>query len=249
MASSSGGMAEMIEDGVHGYVIDPHDDAALADRILSAVSDKSKLQSISTAAIARAQELTEPDTTACRMEANYENQESRMSVNTDHSPLVSVIIPFYNQSTTLLETLESVRASRYPHLEIDRGERRVDKPRLHASCLIPLKAVVKVDKPNGGLSSARNAGIRASKGAYFLPLDSDDLLHPDYIRKAVDALEARPELGYVTCYTRNFEALEDALLSRWICGKTHALSQYQWQMQQCLPADSFLINPVAMMSV
>jgi glycosyltransferase involved in cell wall biosynthesis len=34
-----------------------------------------------------------------------------------------------------------------------------------------------ISKENGGLSSARNAGITISKGEYILPLDADDILH------------------------------------------------------------------------
>ena len=75
-----------------------------------------------------------------------------------------------------------------------------------------LTGVVKIDKENGGLSSARNAGIAAAKGDFIIPLDSDDLIRPDYIRKGVEALRNNPELGYVSCHAQNFGEITNAYI-------------------------------------
>ena len=44
-----------------------------------------------------------------------------------------------------------------------------------------------IHKENGGLSDARNAGIEAASGAYFMFVDSDDFIAPDTIEKLYDA--------------------------------------------------------------
>ncbi len=75
-----------------------------------------------------------------------------------------------------------------------------------------LQGVVKVNKPNGGLSSARNAGIAAASGKFILPLDADDKIHPEYIRLGVETLMNNPELAYVTCHAHNFGAFENAYI-------------------------------------
>jgi glycosyltransferase involved in cell wall biosynthesis len=62
-----------------------------------------------------------------------------------------------------------------------------------------------VEQSNGGLSSARNAGIRVAKGEFILPLDADDILDADYLMKTVPELEQNRELGIVSCYTRFFK--------------------------------------------
>jgi glycosyltransferase involved in cell wall biosynthesis len=62
-----------------------------------------------------------------------------------------------------------------------------------------------VEQSNGGLSSARNAGIRVAKGEFILPLDADDILDVDYLMKTVPELEQNRKLGIVSCYTRFFK--------------------------------------------
>ena len=42
---------------------------------------------------------------------------------------------------------------------------------------------------NGGLSSARNAGIDVARGNYLAFIDSDDVVHPDYLRELVKIVE------------------------------------------------------------
>ena len=53
-------------------------------------------------------------------------------------------------------------------------------------------------KPNGGISSARNHGLRAASGAFIAVLDSDDLWSPEYLATQMRILEERPEIDIVT---------------------------------------------------
>jgi glycosyltransferase involved in cell wall biosynthesis len=96
-----------------------------------------------------------------------------------------------------------VRISGYPNLEIvvvnDGSTDAISNAVFEA-----IVGVVKVRKANGGLSSARNAGIRAATGDYLLMLDADDKIHPDYIPTAVRALDNNPGLSYLSCHAQNF---------------------------------------------
>ncbi len=204
-ASDQGGMGEIIEDGVNGYTIDPKDVEALANRLLGITGDISEMQRISQAAIERARELTEPESVIQRIMQNYEAPQNTRHWVADEKPLVSVVVPYFNQPDTLKETLESIRLSSYPNIEtivINDGSTSENANETFDA----LEGVTKIEKPNGGLSSARNAGITAATGDFVLPLDSDDKIHPNYIKIAIDALRNNPDLGYVSCYTRNFGA-------------------------------------------
>ena len=57
------------------------------------------------------------------------------------------------------------------------------------------KATVIRNAENTGFCTAHNQAIRASKGSYYLPINPDVVLQPDYIATLVSALEERPEFG------------------------------------------------------
>jgi glycosyltransferase involved in cell wall biosynthesis len=103
-------------------------------------------------------------------------------------PLVSIIIPCYRQAHFLPDALESVFGQSYAAIEPvvvnDGSDDNTDA--VARSYGERIKYVL---KPNGGLGSARNAGIRAASGDYLLFLDADDGLHPDSIAWLVRAME------------------------------------------------------------
>lgn len=101
--------------------------------------------------------------------------------------MISVVIPLYNKAQSIRKTLDSVLAQTYKDFEIvviddgsTDGSADVAETTLLASRLSPL-AFRLIRKPNGGVSSARNAGILAAKGEYVAFLDGDDLWHPEYL--------------------------------------------------------------------
>ena len=114
-------------------------------------------------------------------------------------PLVSIIVPCYKQAEYLPEAVESVLAQTYRHWEIIIvNDGSPDETRQVAQEIIaqhPERRIRLVDKPNGGLADARNAGIRASQGEFILPLDADDRIHPEMLAKTVQLLKSQPEIS------------------------------------------------------
>jgi glycosyltransferase involved in cell wall biosynthesis len=126
----------------------------------------------------------------------------------ENHPLVSVIIPCYNQAQYLPEAVESVVSQTYVNWEcIIVNDGSPDNTSEVARQLIskyPDKKISLLEKPNGGLADARNYGIGNSKGKYILPLDSDDLIHPEMLKKTVAILEAHPDIFIAFTGMREF---------------------------------------------
>lgn len=123
------------------------------------------------------------------------------------SALVSIIVPCYKQAHFLKDSLQSVLAQTYPHWEcIIVNDGSPDNTAKVAAqwCAVDSRFRY-VEKINGGLSSARNAGIAISNGIYILPLDADDILHEDYLTLLVPELEQNDEVAIVSCYTKFFK--------------------------------------------
>jgi len=124
---------------------------------------------------------------------------------TMRSPLVSVIIPCYNQGQYIDEAVNSVLAQSYKNLEIiivNDGSSDLETNQILNSYSKP-KTII-THTINQGLPSARNYGISISNGKYILPLDADDKIGDLYIEKAVDLLENNDNLGIVYCQAEFF---------------------------------------------
>lgn len=106
---------------------------------------------------------------------------------------VSVIIPLYSYGQYLDEAIQSVlNQSVKAHEIICVSDGAIDN-----SVEIARKYLVKIiEKENGGLSSARNAGIREATGKYIMSFDSDDIMRPDCIK---EHLKLAGEDRIVTC--------------------------------------------------
>ena len=109
--------------------------------------------------------------------------------------LLSVIVPIYNVEQYLRECVESILASDYKNLEIilvDDGS-----PDNCGQICEEYKQkddrIKVVYKENGGLISARKAGIEVATGYYITFVDGDDKIYPDYYQKAFDVMEELPD--------------------------------------------------------
>lgn len=106
-----------------------------------------------------------------------------------NDPLVSVIIPVYGVEKYLNKCVDSVVNQTYKKIEIilvDDGS--PDQcPRLCDEWVKKDERVRVLHKSNGGLSDARNAGIKICKGEYICFVDSDDWVEPTLVQLLLDA--------------------------------------------------------------
>lgn len=129
------------------------------------------------------------------------------------NPLVSIIIPCYNNWEHIEMAVNSAIAQDYPNFEIiviDDGSDEKTKGILRS---IEPKVSLLITQKNKGASIARNLGISQSSGKYILPLDGDDYIDRTYCRKAVEIFENNIEAKIVTCYVRRFgENIEEFIV-------------------------------------
>lgn len=122
--------------------------------------------------------------------------------------LVSVIIPTYNHSQFILDAINSIMNQTYSDWEciiVDDGS--TDDTQTVVGPLLELGYDIKYfKKENGGLSSARNFGIKKSQGTYILPLDADDTFEKTFLEKAVEKFSRDGALKVVYCEARYFGA-------------------------------------------
>jgi glycosyltransferase involved in cell wall biosynthesis len=115
-------------------------------------------------------------------------------------PLVSVIVPCYNQGRFLAEALDSVQAQTHPHWEcIIVNDGSTDETSSVARRYAGRDARFKyVEQENRGLPGARNRGLREISGEYLQFLDSDDVIDAAKLelQLALLAAASRPALAF-----------------------------------------------------
>lgn len=114
-----------------------------------------------------------------------------VNIEQNTQPLVSIIVPVYNQELYLQETLGYIRNQTYENLEII----MVDDGSTDDSILILEENAKKDDRiriihqKNQYAGTARNKGIDAASGKYLMFLDSDDLFEPTLVEKLATRAE------------------------------------------------------------
>lgn len=104
---------------------------------------------------------------------------------------VSIIVPVYNVEKYLARCLDSITSQTFPDIEIvcindGSTDRSADILKHYAKFD---KRIAIITKPNGGLSSARNAGLEVVTGKYIMFVDSDDWIFPEAVEKLYDNAE------------------------------------------------------------
>jgi phenylacetate-CoA ligase len=116
--------------------------------------------------------------------------------------LVSVIIPTYNAAQYIKDALESAFSQTYKNLEviiIDDGSTDNTKTVIEQYAQHNTQNIHYIYQSNKGLSSARNTGIKASKGVYIAFLDSDDIWLPAKIECQMSAISESNSIGIIGC--------------------------------------------------
>lgn len=123
---------------------------------------------------------------------------------------ISIIIPYFNNENTIVETLDSVFSQHHKNIEvivINDGSKKQSLDFLNS---LTLKYTITVlSQDNSGPSIARNYGSTIATGEFLLFLDADDLIHETYLQKCLEQFNQNNKLEIVYCEARYFEAINE----------------------------------------
>ena len=115
---------------------------------------------------------------------------------TNKQPLISVIVPVFKAETYLEKCVNSILNQTYKNLEVILiNDGSPDNCPTICDNLSKLDSRIKViHKQNGGVSSARNAGLKIATGEFLTFVDSDDYILPDFIEKSAANITKNTDL-------------------------------------------------------
>ena len=132
-----------------------------------------------------------------RREGAPERTPAAEKTEKNHEPsgdVISIVVPVYNGEACLMRCIRSLQEQSYPNLDIvlvDDGSRDKSLEICRAAAEKDARIQV-IHKENGGVASARNAGIAAARGRWLMLIDGDDYIHRDM---AADLLTASKKSG------------------------------------------------------
>lgn len=113
-------------------------------------------------------------------------------------PLISVVIPCYNQGKYLKDALQSLSIcdpSLFETIIVNDGS--TDDFTNDYTKELSENGHQVIFQDNQGLGAARNNGIMQSRGDFILPLDADNKVRPEYLEIGIEVLQTRPEVSVV----------------------------------------------------
>lgn len=122
-------------------------------------------------------------------------------------PKVSIIVPLFNKSKYITATLESIFHQKFDDYEviiINDGSTD-DGPKIVESYEKKDQRILLINIPNGGVSNARNIGLRYARGEWIQFLDGDDCIDPQYLLNGVELAE---RMGVDILFT-NFQMVDE----------------------------------------
>ena len=127
--------------------------------------------------------------------------------------MISVIVPVYNVEKYLDDCIESIVSQSYTNFElilVDDGSPD-NCPKKCDGWAKKDKRIKVIHKENGGVSSARNAGIDAASGEFIMFIDSDDTIRQGCFERSVEMITKHDADIYFFGYTTTKQSISDVI--------------------------------------
>jgi glycosyltransferase involved in cell wall biosynthesis len=232
IVSASGGHAEIVQDGVSGFVFSHQNMGELEQKIILLLGMHAEdWQAMSAAAQRRVQQLSAYTVVAPLKEAALQSAIERarrdhavfpflheiprppaLQVDEDagEAGLLSIVIPFNNLGEYLEDTLRSLVVLKdipFEIIVVDDGS--TDPASLNKLQLLAEKYPFRlVRTENQGLAMARNTGAMAARGEFLAFLDADDCMDVQFYREALAVLRKYENISFVGCWAEYFGEAE-----------------------------------------
>jgi glycogen synthase len=214
LATPVGGFTGIVRHGVNGWLAKGTEREAVAQLIADCLFGQERLAAMRDArGPARSfEQLTDPASILDGYRRLLGKGESgsrgrgvrrRRAPDPDAGVPVSVVIPYYRLEQHVEEAVVSALEQTHGTVEVlvvnDGSFREADRILWDLERSYPISIVSQV---NSGLGAARNFGIGQARGRFVVPLDADNLLEPSFVERTLSLALARPELAFVTSWSR-----------------------------------------------
>jgi len=208
LAYAAGGLRDLVGHGVTGWLLDERGAGPLREALSRIVEDRAELERLraSGAIFERFRGLTDPE----QIGDAYERALTagvpptpRRPATGGGEPAVTGVVPYFRASAFVEDAVESLLSQSHRNLDVivvNDGSFEPEDSVLERLAALPRVRVV--TKPNGGECSARNLAVAVAEGTFVAMLDSDNVLEPRFVARALKAFERDPELAYVSCWLR-----------------------------------------------
>ena len=158
--------------------------------------------------------------------------------------LISVIVPIYKVQDYLKECIESIINQTYSDIEVilvddgspDRCPRMCDEWAKRDS------RIRVVHKKNGGLSSARNAGLDVAKGEYISFVDSDDFICKDALENLYNRIKDDKSIGITSGLIYRYQdGSINNFKDQWLCSKEIVIPSSEFLLETMSQKTSYTV--------
>lgn len=208
LATPVGQLPALVEPGVTGWLTEGIGPEAIQRGLLGLLERPERVGEVSdSGAIAsRYEELSAPERARAGYERLFESEDgarpARRSVPAAE-PLVTAVVPHHRTAAYVEEAVASM---------LGQTHRNVEVVVVNDGSFEPADAVLEdlaadsrvrvITQPHSGETTARNRGVRMARGEYVVMLDSDNVLEPEFVTRALAVFEREPGLAYVSCWLR-----------------------------------------------